>query len=112
MNHEFNQSGDAGVLFLRGSLTIEDASELKDVLARALANVTALEVDMAGVDSADLACLQVFCSAHRTALLRGSSLWLRDMGRDFLGLLATGGFLRHIGCGPERDDCLWMEEKE
>ena len=111
MDQEFNQSGGKGTLSLSGDLMIEDASELKDALARALADVTTLEVDMAGVESADVACLQVFCSAHRTALRQGGTLLFRNVGQGFIGILETSGFLRHMGCSPDRDDCLWLGEK-
>ncbi len=56
--------GRGRTLRLEGALTIETASELKHVLLQALETAEPLEMDMSAVESVDLACVQVLCSAH------------------------------------------------
>jgi anti-anti-sigma regulatory factor len=51
-------------LKLEGTLTIEIASELRDALLHALETSGPLEMDVSAVESVDLACVQVLCSAH------------------------------------------------
>ncbi|HON62793.1 MAG TPA: STAS domain-containing protein [Deltaproteobacteria bacterium] len=56
--------GRGKTLKLAGALTIEAASELRDALLHALETAEPLEMDLSAVESVDLACMQVLCSAH------------------------------------------------
>ncbi|HET6419949.1 MAG TPA: STAS domain-containing protein [Geobacteraceae bacterium] len=111
MIHSFTQSGDASVLALGDSLTIEDAAELRSVIAEALAAATHLVLDLAGVPTADLCCLQLFCSAHRTAVRSGKTLELRNVGEAFANGTEEAGYARQESCldGPYAG-CLWIEQ--
>jgi ABC-type transporter Mla MlaB component len=110
MTYSFQQSGDTGVLAVSGALTIEDAAELKSVIADALAASTGLMLDMAEVETADLSCLQLLCSAHRSAAHAGKGLELRNAGDGFISGMRAAGYGRHLGCQhPSRSDCLWLE---
>jgi anti-anti-sigma factor len=57
---------NAKILKAEGTLSIQDASGLKECLLEAFSSATTLLIDLSGVDSVDLACLQIFCSAHKT----------------------------------------------
>jgi anti-anti-sigma regulatory factor len=59
-------NGIGKILRLAGRLGIENASELKDALVEVLMSGQGLELDVSAVESADLACVQVLCSAHRS----------------------------------------------
>ncbi len=110
MTHDFQQSGDGGVLTLKGALTIENAAELKSAVAEALDASTGLVLELAEVDTADLSCLQLLCSAHRTAVRDGKSLELRNAGGGFIAMTDAAGYGRHLGCmNRSRSDCLWLE---
>jgi anti-anti-sigma regulatory factor len=59
-------NGIGNVLRLAGRLGIELAGELKGVLMTALEGGRSLDLDVSAVESADLACVQVLCAAHRS----------------------------------------------
>lgn len=110
MTHSFQQSGDTGALAVSGALTIEDAAELKSVLVDALAVSSRLVLDLAEVEAADLCCLQLLCSAHRSAVRAGRSLELRNAGVGFTACLRETGYARHLGClNAMCPECLWLE---
>ncbi len=110
MTFSFQQSGETGVLTFKGALTIEDAAELKSVIADALATSTGLVVDAAEIESTDLSCLQLLCSAHRSAVGAGKSLEILNSGGEFAAVLRAAGYCRNAGClRPSCSDCLWIE---
>ncbi len=110
MIYSITQAGDTSILALEGGLTIEDAAELRTVIAEALAAATHLVLDLAGVPTADLCCLQLFCAAHRTAVRSGKTLELSNVGEAFVRGMEETGYARHEGCleGPFAG-CLWIE---
>lgn len=111
MNHSFQLSGDTGVLSLTGALTIEHGAELKASLSGALEAASHLAFDLSGVESADICSLQLFCSAHRTAVKAGKTLELVNAGKGFDASVKDAGYLRHVGCLSENSrDCLWIDD--
>lgn len=110
MNTTFNVSGDAGTLVLSESLTIEDAAGLKEAVGDALTASTRLTVDLSSVDAIDLCCLQVLCSAHRTAVSRDKTLTILNPCDGFRETIRETGYLRHVGCMDTGDHrCLWVD---
>lgn len=100
------------MLILKGALTIENVAELKSAVAEALEASTGLALEVADVETADLSCLQLLCSAHRTAVRDGKSLELRNAGDGFIAVMDAAGYGRNLGClHPSRSDCLWLEAK-
>lgn len=110
MNHCFELSGETGILAVGEALTIEDAAELKTAIADAFAATIHLYIDLSQVKEIDLCCLQLFCSAHRTAVSAGKTLALRNAGEGFGESSRNAGYLRHVGCMPDvGHDCLWID---
>lgn len=102
---------NAATLWLDGDLTIERAAELLDVCRQALAASDDISVAFDEVGAVDLSCLQLLCSAHRTAVLQGKQFCFADERPDFLSEAAErAGFIRKGKCqmNPERYDCLWL----
>ena len=96
-------------LKLAGDLKIERAGELRDTLLRAFEGTGDLLVDVTGVNEVDVACLQVFCSAHRSFLKAGRLLAFESTPPpEFSKTLAEAGFGRERGCTLNRTrTCLW-----
>lgn len=96
-------------LVLRGELGIQQADELHQTLLRALDQTQWLEVELAEAREVGLCCLQLLCSAHRSARRLGKHLTIKPgSSADFQNAVARAGFLRQRGCaGPEDTDCLW-----
>ncbi len=55
------------VLVLTGDVTIERAAQLKSALLKAMARFSKIEIDLTGLERADLSLLQIICAAHRSA---------------------------------------------
>jgi len=99
------KKGSKTVVRLEGDLTIARAAEIKGTLLGAFGRADHVELDLAEVESIDLACMQLICAAHRTAVARKAKILVADpslvrMARP--GELA--GFCRESGCV---DDCIW-----
>jgi anti-anti-sigma regulatory factor len=72
-------SADTKKLVAEGRLTIQDAARLKELLIEAYDSTGSLLVDLAGTESVDLACFQVFCSAHRSFLKSRKSIGITKL---------------------------------
>ena len=105
------QSGRAP-LVLTGELGIQRAEELHQILLHALDQAQWLEVDLSQAREVGLCCLQLICSAHRSARQHGKRLTIRPGVSPELGkALARAGFSRPQGCvGPEDPGSLWSME--
>ncbi|MCP4715734.1 MAG: STAS domain-containing protein, partial [Deltaproteobacteria bacterium] len=55
-------------LCFNGNLTVDSVVELKEALLGALETSDDLCINLEGATQVDLACLQVLCSAHMTAV--------------------------------------------
>jgi anti-anti-sigma regulatory factor len=92
-------SGNGGILRLKGSLVFQHVGELKPVMLGILETSEHLIVNIDDVTEIDLSCIQLFCSLHKAALKRGKGLALFAKRNDlFKDLIANAGYLRHIGC--------------
>jgi len=99
---------NAKILRAEGTLSIQDASGLRECLLEALSSADTLLIDLSGVQSVDLACLQVFCSAHKT-------YFQAQKGMRIVGNLPEGVVrsLSSVTLVPEACDrephgpCLW-----
>ena len=101
---------DNGVMRLEGELTIQHAGRLKEALLKAFAEVEELSLDLERVTEADVACLQVLCTAHRTFLAADKEL--KTTGRvseSFERAVNDSGYRRKTGCHSDPDrNCLWV----
>ena len=53
---------------LEGDLTLPCMAEVREQLLEALDGASRISIDVAGVSSLDLSCLQVFCAMHKTSI--------------------------------------------
>jgi anti-anti-sigma factor len=99
---------NAKVLRAEGDLSIQDASGLRECLLEALSSTGTLLIDLSGVQSVDLACLQIFCSAHKTYSQAQKGIRISGDLKD--GVVRS---LSCVGIVPEACDikphgpCLW-----
>lgn len=112
MNCSLEQSEETAKLFISGAMTIEDAANLKTTIAGIVADSALIEIDLSATGTTDLSCLQVLCAAHRSAVLAGKKLVLRNAPEDLRTCLEDAGFPRQTGClQQDGETCLWQEEK-
>jgi anti-anti-sigma regulatory factor len=105
----FDQAGKAGVLTLNGELTLKHADEMRTALIKAIINADQVTLNIEKADKADLACLQLLCSAHRTCMRLNKRMALSGALPDILNRAAVeAGFARCVGCDLDRQkSCLW-----
>ena len=98
-----------GRMTLEGDLTIQSIGELRTGLLEAMEAVDALVIDMGMVTGIDMACLQLFCSAHRTYVREGKTLSFRyRLADDIRRVVETAGYSANA-CGADvaEKTCLW-----
>ena len=112
MNTKIERTDAGERLLISGEMSIERVSDLKDILVRVLENSTHVTVCLSDVERIDTACLQLFCSAHRTALNAGKTLaFSANTPETVEREIRDSGYFRKTGCACNGDNkCLWLEE--
>ena len=97
-------------LKLDGELTVARAADFKDALVKSIEKADAIEINLNDTSCIDLACLQLLCSAHRTAATQGKTLTVKDPSLPvFLEARKNAGFMYEKQCRHvTTDDCLWV----
>jgi ABC-type transporter Mla MlaB component len=105
-----NESGGKAVLSLGGSLTLPFAEEMKKTFVKALVNADLVSIEFDDVGEVDLSCLQLFCSAHRSAVrLKKRIVLAGDAPQALKDAAEAAGYARLKGCRLDCDNtCLWM----
>lgn len=93
------------IVNLHGSLTIDRASALKDEIANVLEVSDNVLLSLSLVEDLDLACLQVFYAAGKSAAARGKQL-------HFVGTIPSRVVKRLAACGLSRGISGRAEEFE
>lgn len=109
MGTTFNRSGSTGVLLLEAELTVPHAADLRTALIKALLDADAISIAMKNVKDIDLSCLQLLCSAHRSAVrLKKRVAFTGPLPKIFKNLVDAAGFARATGCKLDCEKtCLW-----
>ena len=99
----------AHVPLMTGDLTITQAENLKARLAAKLEGAQRIRIIISDVTAIDLSCLQLLCSAHRTAAAEGKQLILEEpLHPELCKLINQAGFKRKQGCSFNPDtQCIW-----
>ncbi len=105
-----NLSSDKGVLHLEGELTLPNAAELRTMLIKALIDADAVTVRFGSLEDLDLSCLQLFCSAHRSAVrLKKQLRFDGTLPRILQDAAEAAGYSRLKGCHLDSEkSCLWV----
>ena len=102
------EEGGTGKLILDGDMTVQRAGELKAALIEALDKATHLVIDLENITDADLSCLQLFCSAHRTSLKLNKSVSLSENAPQmFWDIVKKAGYSCNTPCCDDKN-CLWI----
>jgi len=90
-------------------LTLAAAGRLQGVFLDALGTGAHVVLDCSGVARADLAGLQLLCSAHRTYRSRQARFELREPSEKLLETVRAAGYPASHSICPERrgGPCLW-----
>jgi len=110
MQSTFNQSGNKSVIMLEGDLTLPHAKALKDIFTKALQESDHVSVGLENVHNVDLSCLQLFCSAHRSAVrMKKQIMFHGNLPGVLKSAAEAAGYNRLKGCTLACEkSCLWM----
>ncbi|MHB9098462.1 MAG: STAS domain-containing protein [Syntrophales bacterium] len=99
-----------GTVRLEGDLNIQDAGRLRETFVRAFSETEALSVNLDGVTSIDIACMQVLCSAHKTFTTANKFFAIRGcVAPSFERSVMDAGYARTAGCPADlHHTCLWV----
>jgi ABC-type transporter Mla MlaB component len=105
-----NLSSDKGTIHLEGDLTLSNAAELRTMLIKALIDADAVRIRFGAVQDLDLSCLQLFCSAHRSAVRLKKQIQFEENPPKILQETAeAAGYSRVKGCQLDSEkSCLWV----
>ena len=100
LNFTVEQPGVVGVLTLEGDQTIQYSNELRTALLKSFDSVHHVLLDVERVASLDISCLQLICSAHKTAAGMEKRLTVTGNSETFKKTMEEAGY------GNIRDDIL------
>lgn len=94
-----------------GDFTLPHIGEIKNALLQALDAQDLINLDIGEVSHADISCLQLFCSLHKSLDKRNKTLNITKRPPTlFADLLARAGYYRHSACiGRLKGSCILME---
>ncbi len=106
----FKLSGKSGVLTLEGELTLPYAEELRKALLRALLDTYDISIGFGSVQEVDVSCLQLLCSAHRSAVRLKKRVCIEGSLPPVMNeAVEAAGYARLKGCKLDCDkSCIWM----
>lgn len=98
------------VVTIAGELTISSAEEFRKVLLEAFGTADEVSIKIESLEAIDLACLQVLCSAHRSAVRSSKKLLFTLPPHPlFRTAVADAGYTRLKECPMNLDNsCLWQ----
>lgn len=111
MDANRKQPAEDRVLKVEGNWTIERAQEMRQRLIKALAEEDRITLELEEMREADLTCLQLLCSAHRTSLKWDKHFALgEEKPEALIKAVREAGFVRTLGCHKDpHKGCLWIE---
>ena len=104
-----NASGEKATLTLSGDVTVEHADEMRSALIKALIDNGTVTLAFGSLTRVDLSCLQLLCSAHRSAVRLNKRLAFSGSWPElFKQCVEDAGYARYSGCHRDMDhSCLW-----
>jgi anti-anti-sigma regulatory factor len=99
MQATLNQSGNKSVIMLEGDLTLPHAKALKEIFTKALQESDDVSIAIVTAQNVDLSCLQLLCSAHRSAILLNKELtFIGSPPPAFNDAVEAAGLASAVGC--------------
>ena len=100
-------------LTMTGRLTIEHSREVSKALRKALKDTRKLELEIEKIEDIDLSCIQLLCSAFKTATASKKRISIKGTApKCFQEAVLEAGFYRQEGCSfGNDDDCFWLTNR-
>lgn len=109
MEYEIEQNGSEWTFKPAGSIRIADADEFKHLLLEAMSSFETIHIDVSRLEAMDLSVMQILCSAHRTATVKGKVFsFSGDRRPSLISSIRLMGFDRDTGCRLDQTQtCIW-----
>jgi anti-anti-sigma regulatory factor len=108
---QMNQADAPGTrtVVVSGEMTIQNAGEIRIALLEAFSQGERVCLDMGKVTVADLAGLQLLCTAHRTSMTDKKHFTVTGIDNEALrSVIRDAGFPRSTGCAEDvNKTCIW-----
>lgn len=103
------EASGRGILILDGELTIDQAAKIRELLIIAFESAKRVDICLRDVTAIDISCLQLLCSAHRTAVKAHLHVVLDDGNSEiFRQTVRNAGFFRSRDCQKDPyGNCFW-----
>jgi anti-anti-sigma regulatory factor len=110
MGATVRQSGDTRIVLLEGDLALPQAPEIRTAFMKALVEADDVLIRFENIRELDLSCLQLLCSAHRSAARLKKRLRFEGGVPKILSDVAdTAGYSHLKGCKLDTENsCLWI----
>jgi anti-anti-sigma regulatory factor len=96
------KSGKEGILTIKGSLTINYVKEMKNELLNVFSRFKHVKIIFKDIDHVDFSCIQLLCSAHKSAHQNNKTIMLAaDLPDILCKIISSMGFQRKIDCFSE-----------
>jgi anti-anti-sigma regulatory factor len=94
-----------------GDFDLPHIGEIRHALQQVLDSQDTINLDLQKVSHADVSCLQLFCSLHKTLDKNNKTItFSSNPPRLFTDLLARAGYYRHSACVDKlKGSCVLME---
>lgn len=111
MDSKVEHTENGITLTLYGDATIQNAVDLKGVLARELGGNDRVMVDLAYVTDCDVSLFQLLCAAHKRSVSDGKTMEVSNCSPAVSRVISSGGLNRGSGCMAEtQDSCFWQQK--
>lgn len=109
-----DRSGEEAILTLSGDVTLEHADEMRLALIKALIDNGIVILAFGSLTRVDLSCLQLLCSAHRSAVRMNKRFVFSGSWPElFKQCVEDAGYVRCSGCHRDMDNsCLWNAKSD
>jgi anti-anti-sigma regulatory factor len=110
MSTTYKEENNRGTVTLSGNLTLTEAEDLRMILIKAIINVDQVFLTFGEIQDIDLSCLQLLCSAHRSAIRMNKTVAFSGPWTEpFRRVVHQAGYARSVGCSLDcTGSCIWM----
>ncbi|MFC1769992.1 lipid asymmetry maintenance protein MlaB, partial [Nitrospirota bacterium] len=91
-------SGESCIIKVDGEVMVRHLDELRDTLLKAMDKSSEIVVDANDVEAVDVAVLQLFCAAHKSAVAKNKVIKFMSMSAPVAEVAMDAGFTHDTGC--------------
>lgn len=105
------QNDNISTLHLAGTVSLEEAEELRATLVNIFNASEDIEIDTSAIEETDISLPQLLCAAHKASVKKRKSLTIKGgLNEPVMSVVRKAGLIPHHGCGDEYGrTCLFLK---